>query len=298
MLLKRSVAIIATIFSLNVLASDLDKANELYSQRGLTGEEAGYANKAGQIYLNLARTRSNSLQEKATLLTHASKAFFFDAMIMSDDNKKEKLAKYWSAFELGLEACNIMGTSACDEKNPVGVKEGFDKSQLALAMYWAGANAARWGKIKGPFSSLSKWRNILLPRIKDMLVLDSTVNNYGLHRIAGGALNVLGGDINGRDALNFMTEAFEATAHDVDGVYLANDMATNVFYLDALRKAGRNEMYCELYDSIIEAEEIGQDDSEFLEAMFPGMVADYHWVMKNDFYSEKKFERHYRRKCD
>ena len=297
-MLKRSVAIIAAIFSLNVLASDLERANELYAQRGLTGAEAGYAREAGKIYLELARTRSTSLQEKAVLLTHASKALFFDAMILNEDDRDQKLSKYWAAFEIGLEACNIMGTSACDKKQPVGVKEGFNKDDLALAMYWLGANSARWGKLKGPFTALSKWRNILEPRIKDMLVLNPTVNNYGINRIAGGALNVLGGDINGRDALNFMTEAFEATAHEVEGIYLANDMATNVFYLDALRKAGKNEMYCELYDSIIEAEEFGQDDSEFLEAMFPGMVSDYYWVMKNDFHSEKKFERHYRRKCD
>ncbi len=297
-MLKKMIAVTAAVFSLSVFATDLDRANELYNQRGLQGAEAGYAAQAGQIYLDLARTRSNTLQEKAELLTHASKAFFFDAMIMSDRDKKEKLKKYWAAYELGLEACNIMGTSACDDKSPVRVKEGFDKDALALAMYWLGANSARWGKLKGPFTALSKWRNILEPRIKDMLVLNPTVNNYGLHRIAGGALNVLGGDIDGRDALNFMTEAFEGSAHEVEGIYLANDMATNVFYLDALRKAGLNEKYCELYEAILEAEELGKEDPEFLEAMFPGMVADYHWVMEFDFHAESKFPRHYRRKCD
>lgn len=295
---KKTVLLVAAICSFTAFANDLETANELYANRTYKGDRDSNAGEAHKIYLNLARTRATSAQEKANLLTHASKALFFDAMIMPDSSKQEKMQRFWDAFELGLEACNIMATGPCDQKNPVTVKEGFSKEALSLAMYWAGANAARWGKLKGPFSALSKWRNILEPRIKDMMDLAPNVYNYGMHRIAGGALNVLGGDIRGRDALSFMQEAFDATSHDVDGIVTANDMATNTFYLDALRKAGDVERFCEIYDMIVEVKEIGAEDPEFLEAAFPGMVADYYWVVENEFDPETKFHKYYSRKCE
>lgn len=297
-MMKKMMSVLLLAFmTFTASANTIEEAKDLYSKRGLEGDSRNNARRAAEIYLNLANTRSTDL-ERAQMLSKASEAVYFDAFIMPDKPRRDKMDAYWKGYELGLQAVNLLGTSAGDDDAPVNPKDSSYTKDLALAMYWMGANVGRWGKLKGPFTALDKWRKILKPRIEDLFRLDPNVENYGAHRIAGGALNVLGGTVNyrgtERDALSITSEAYEESKHTVNGIETSICMSTNIFYLDSLRKADSVDQFCALYENI---KDIFADGDSMVSLAFPIYIPEAYIEYNENFLGDKNFHRFYSKNC-
>lgn len=295
---------LAALVSFSALSATKEEAEALFAKRGLEGESRNYSKDAAAMVLSLVASRSTDL-EKAELLTLASKFLYFQAFIM--DTKKEKKKQmeiYWSGYEAGLKAVNLLGDNAGDKKSAVNPTKPEYTEQLAAGMAWMGSNIGRWGKLRGVFSALGKWRKILKPRLEDMFRLAPTSEDYVGYRIAGGALNTLGGtiDFNGteKDALTILEEAYNETlvetTEDFD-IETSNSMSTNVFYLDALRKAGKVDKFCEVYDNINEIFSMAEDDLSILDVFAP-FTAESPIEYNVNFKAEKAFHKYYSNECE
>jgi hypothetical protein len=291
--MKVILSIWALLMVQSLYSNTIEVAESLYATRSLTGENAENSRLAAGIYHSLSKNQPSKLAT-AKMLIKQSEALYFDALRLPDSLRKRKMKIFWSAYEVALEAANLLGNRSNDRRAPVSpTKEEYSKT-LANAMYWLSSNAARWGQIKGPFTALKKWSNIVKPRIKDMLAIHPTVMSYGVNRIAGGALNLLGGKINGRNALSFLQEAYNKTVHEVEGIETADNMATNTFLLEAYRKNKMISEYCDLYDVINEIMEEGDD---LLSQAFPDLVPEAHYEY-GKFKRDKNFKKYYIKKCE
>lgn len=291
--------VLATLVSFSALSATKEEAEALFASRGLTGEARTYSKQAAKIVMGLVASRSTVL-EKAELLTLASKFYYFDAFIMPDKPKKAKMKVYWKGYVAGLKAVNLLGDNAGDAKSAVNPTKPEYTEQIAAAMAWLGSNIGRWGKLKGVFSALGKWRKILKPRIEDMFRLDADTEGFIAYRIAGGALNTLGGTINfagtEKNALELMTEAYDLSQVDYE-IETSDSMATNIFYLDALRKAGKVDKFCEVYDNINDIFAEASEDSSVLDIFAP-FAPEAPIEYKVNFKGEKAFHKYYSKECE
>ncbi len=275
---------------------DLPQAESNFALRT---QDRAYAKKAADRYEQHAYTISGV--EKAECLTRQSEALYFYAL-SSDGKRKEKMSLYWAGYEAGLNAVRILGDNPGDKKAAVNSRVRGGESALSEAMYFLGINIGKWGKLKGPFSALGKWNRVLKPRIIDVLRLDRTVNDYGINRLAGKALLVLGGSINGKSAYDFLKEGYENTKHS--NSILTRNVSTTAYYLEALAKRDDVDTFCDLYDELTDVMDGGRNnDSRLNETFFidletgrRGLAPDSRLEYK-EFLNEKKVHKHYNREC-
>ncbi|MDC0254045.1 hypothetical protein OAK75_04050 [Bacteriovoracales bacterium] len=276
---------------------NLPQAEETFGRRG---ENRAHALKAANMYGQYANTVSGV--EKAECLTNKSEALYFYAL-SSNGKRKAKMALYWDAYEAGLQAVRILGDRAGDQKAAVNPKMRGNESALSKAMWVMGINIGKWGKLKGPFSALGKWNKILKPRIKDAYRLDKTVADYGIQRLAGKALLVLGGNINGNSGFDFLREGYQATKHA--NSMLTRNLATTTYFLEALAKRDDVDTFCDLYDELADVMDSGRNNDSILEETFflnlptggkRGLAPDSRLEYK-EFLGEKKVHKHYNREC-
>ena len=276
---------------------NLPEAETTYAKRG---EDRAYALKAANMYSNYANSISGL--EKAECLTRKSEALYFYAL-SSNAKRKEKMALYWNGYEAGLAAARILGDKPSDQKTAVNPRMRGSESALSEAMWAAGINIGKWGKLKGPFSALGKWNKILKPRIKDIYRLDKTVGDFGVQRLAGKALLVLGGSIDGKDAFYFLREGYMSTKHSES--MLTRNLATTTYFLEALAKRDDVDTFCDLYDELADVMESGRNNDAALEQKFfldletgkrRGLAPDARLEYK-EFLGEKKVHKHYNREC-
>lgn len=295
---------LAALVSFSALSATKEEAEMLFTKRGLEGESRTYSKQAAKIALDLASETRNVL-EKAELLTLASKFLYFQAFIMnSKKEKKAQMKVYWDGYEAGLKAVNLLGDNKGNKKSSVNPTKPEYTKQLAAGMAWMGSNIGRWGKLRGVFSALGKWRKILKPRLQDIFRIDPTTEDYVAHRIAGGVLNTLGGtiDFNGteKNALTILEEAYNETlVEETEGfdIETSNSMSTNIFYLDALRKAGKVDKFCEVYDNINDIFSMVEDDASVLDVFAP-FAAESPIEYEVNFKGEKAFHKYYSNECE
>jgi len=285
------------LMSFSTLATTVETAQDLYSQRGLEKTGIAKAQEAADIYGTLAETETD-LVAKVELLIGQSEALYFVGLITQyNGDKKKAKAVYWKGYEVGLVAANLLGDKPADKKEAVNPKDPAHSELLAKAMYWETVNCLRWGKLNGIFQSLGKWKAIGQPRLQDMLRLDYEVMNYGAHRSAGKALLTLPGNgtIMGKTGFDFLDEAYYEGESEVGEFTLSNNMATVTFYLEALRSEKMEDEFCEIYESMTGFMKIA--DKDMLNEMFPALApeAKYEYA---EFMNERANTKYAKKKCN
>ena len=287
--------LVSLAFSFSVFSNTVEEARTLYSKRGLDSQGLENAKKSAEMYQSLVTTSSGI--EKANLLIRQSEAHYFVGLVLQKNgDEKGALEVFLKGYDAGLAAVNMLGDRPGDKEGKINPKEAGNESILADSMYWELVNILRWGKIYGIFQALSKWKEIGKPRIEDILRLDRTVMNYGVHRSAGKALLTLPGNqkIEGMSALDFLKEAYEATVHTVNGTTLADNMATVTFYLEALREEKDSETFCSIYKNIDSLMKNPTDEQ--LNEVFPSLAPEARFEY-SDFMSEKKNPKYAEKNC-
>ncbi len=294
----RFLTLLITLASFSVFANTIEEAKSLYANRGLDAQGLENAKKAAEMYKSILASSSGlSVVEKAHLLINESEALYFVGLVQQRNGDEDSALKtFWSGYEVGLSAVNMLGNNPGDKDAPVSPKVAGNEKVLALSMYWELVNVLRWGKIYGIFQALAKWKEIGKPRIEDILRLDPTTMVYGVHRSAGKALLTLPGNqkIQGRSALDFLKEAYEANENTVGDITLSNNMATVTFYMEALRDAKDASTFCPIYTGA--AEFMANADDETINQMFPNLVPEAKFEY-DDFMSEKKNVKFAEQKC-
>lgn len=294
----RFLTLLFTLASFSVFANTIEEAKNLYSQRGLDAQGLENAKKAAEMYKSvLANSTGLSDVQKADLLVKESEALYFVGLVQQrNGDEKAALETFWKGYEVGLSAVNMIGNNPGDKEAPVNPKVAGNEKILALSMYWELVNILRWGKIYGIFQALAKWKEIGKPRIEDILRLDFTTMGYGVHRSAGKALITLPGNqkIQGRDAVDFLKEAYEANENTVDGITLSDNMATVTFYLEALREGKKPGEFCPIYNNLTTF--MTDVDDETINQMFPNLVPEAKFEF-DDFMNEKKNAKYAEKNC-
>jgi len=280
-----------------VFANTIEEAKTLYAKRGLDAQGLKNAMEAAKIYKSLASDTGLTVEKKANLLINESEALYFVGLVQQRNGDEDAALKtFWSGYEVGLSAVNMLGNAPGDKEAPVNPKVAGNEKVLAHAMYWELVNVLRWGKIYGIFQALAKWKEIGKPRIEDILRLDFTTMGYGVHRSAGKALLTLPGNqkIQGMGAIDFLKEAYEENENTVGDITLSNNMATVTFYMEALRDAKDAGTFCPIYTSA--AEFMASANDETINEMFPNLVPEAKFEY-DDFMNEKKNVKFAEQKC-
>jgi hypothetical protein len=296
----RTLAILlALALSTSVFSNTTEEAASLYSRRGLDTQGLENAKASAEMYKTIiAESHDLSDVDKANLLVKQSEALYFVGLVLQrNDDEKGALKVFWEGYEVGLKAVNMLGDGPGDEPDSISPKVEGNEKVLALSMYWELVNILRWGKVYGVLQALSKWKKIGEPRIKDILKLDPLTMNYGVNRSAGKALLTLpgNGNILGKKAIDFLSEAYEGGINTVNGVTLSNNMATVTFYLEALRNEKKREQdFCAIYKPLETFMAHADDDT--LNEMFPDLVPEAKFEY-GDFMNEKDNTKFAQKHC-
>ena len=190
---------IATAFSLSAFSATLEDAQQAWSQRSWTPEGISAAQRAADIYGELATAAAGV--DKGVLLTNQSEATYFAGEAVAD------VATKISFHEAGFtEAEQAQGYLTYGDAN------------WARAKYFWGANKGKWGLAKGPGSVIMEKPKLEQAMNEIMDAGQEAVEDFGPHRILGKLYGVLPGILGGDKvlAVYHLSYALENSRNELD----------------------------------------------------------------------------------
>lgn len=242
--MKNILVAISLAFTGMAMAEDSRQAADaLYAQRDYTEAGAKNAQDAAEMYMRLAANAKD--QDKNSLLTNASRAYYFVGSFKKEKNQKidffdkgmnaalNIVNKY--APELKQQNLEAVAKDILNKVNPNEIKE------LAHALYYAGINLGSWAEANGINQSLSKWPTLRSYMLLVNLLGHQDIAHYGASRVLGRAYYKLpviaGGDKD--KARTYLSEAFSKT--QTGGNAVSANGNNNVFYAEFLYNSDKKK---------------------------------------------------------
>lgn len=245
--MKNLLVVAAMTMTFNVMANDVDTAEELFALRG---ENVANAQKAANIYGDLAAASADQA-EKAELFYKQSAATYYVGTKAKSKNEKKRIHEI--GYEQAKKAINILKTIA----------DGDDET-LALAHFYYGANLGKYGEAKGIIASLSRVGELKehMAAIKALDMVD--VEEYGANRILGRLFfkvpGAFGGDKDKSEELLADAVAFTLSDDETVSVHGLN----NLYYAETLEANGKKTKACEILKNFMR-----QDPETLLDTRVP-----------------------------
>jgi hypothetical protein len=239
----------AMTMTFNVMANDVDTADQMFAQRG---EAVANAQKAADLYGQLAAAAADKA-EKAGLFVKQSAATYFVGTKAKDD--KEKMKLHEAGYNQAQKAVDLLKDNTDD----------FDQEEtLAKSYFYYGANLGKYGEAKGIIASLSRVSELKanMQAISDLGM--ENVEEYGANRILGRLYFKLPGFAGGDDdkSERLLKEAVENTLSD-DGTVSVHGL-NNLYLADTLKKKKKKTEACKILKNFMK-----QDAETLLETRIP-----------------------------
>ncbi|MCO4793734.1 MAG: hypothetical protein KC493_08485 [Bacteriovoracaceae bacterium] len=246
--MKNLLVIAAMTMSFNVLANDVETAQNLFANRG---ENVANAQEAADIYGALAAAATEN-GVKADLYYRQSEATYYVGTIASDDDDKEDIHE--AGYKQAEKAIALVdGTDDMDEEET-----------LAKAQFFYGANLGKYGEAKGIIASLSR-----VPELKKAMqvIIDlglEDVEQYGANRILGRLYFKLPGFAGGdkKKSEKLLAAAVENTLND-EGTVSVHGL-NNLYYAEVLKKNKKKAQACKILKAFS-----AQDGTTLLDTRIP-----------------------------
>lgn len=245
----KSLIVSATLLgTLGAYANTIEVAEDLFTKRGADAENA---KKAADIYEALAAQEADTAK-KAALMVAQSEALYFYGTRQTSVSMQKTVHKKGEV--VGLKAADMLKG---DEAN---------KSNRARAIYFYGSNKGKWALAEGGLKPLKLFNKDFKKKMKTLIELDETVDEYGVYRILGLAnikvpdyFPFTGDDKEGERQLR---RAFDNTKVETEDYTISTNSTTTRYLLFALMHNKKTDNFCELADSFYafaEAEREEQD---------------------------------------
>lgn len=247
--MKNLLVVAAMTMTFNVMANDIDTADDLFAERGAS---VSNAQQAADLYGKLAADAADK-GEKALLIVKQSAATYYVGTKAKDDDDKEDIHK--KGYEQAQKAIDLLKDNTDD----------FDQEEtLAKSYFYYGANLGKYGEAKGIIASLSRVPELKrnMQAISDLGFED--VEEYGAHRILGRLYFKLPGFAGGDDdkSERLLKEAVENTLSD-DGTVSVHGL-NNLYLADTLKKNKKKTEACKILKNFMK-----QDAETLLETRIP-----------------------------
>ncbi len=231
-------------FSLDFTRID---AETNFGQRETSPEGLAKAQKAGEMFQELANQEVESL-EKANLFMMASSAFYFVGRYQSDNEGRKK---WHNEGFLAAKKC----TAELQEKLGTPKRTEFAE-QLGNCYYWLTANKGKWAEANGIINSLKYWPEMRKTLEATIDMGQKEVVAFGPNRVLGRAYYKLPFPLGSKKkALSLHKEAFAKTLHPVYKVSTYG--VNNLYFAQTLAANGKSAQAKKILNMFIKVETDG-----------------------------------------